>query len=193
MPDRKTISGIEAHFAGLESQRQRHDAAADEKQRKIREGDLLDVEREAAQSTVDPYLGDSIENLTDANLKPWRTYDASRRSGVSGRRRAKPKPKRGRPFDTKEAEPRSVQIPTRVTAITKDRLDTYNRETGRNASDWLMLSGMLLAAADNGNSGAKLALKIIDSYERECHVGELDPGSRKLLSVMQKGLPGEAA
>ena len=193
VPDRKTKSGIEAHFAGLESQRQRCDAAADEKQRKISNGALLDVEREPARGTVDPYLGDSVENLTDATLNPWKTYGAGRRSSVSGHRAAKPKPVRGRPFDTKEAEPREVQVPTRTTSITKGQLDKYKRETGRNASDVLMLFSDVLAASANGSSSAKMALMIIESYARKSHVGELDRESRKLLSVMLKGLPNEAA
>lgn len=198
MPDRKAKPGIEAHCADLESERQRRDAAENRKQQLIDEGDLLDLEAEttdgAARAKVaDSYLGDSIENLTDAHLKPWQTYGAGRGSGASARSKRKPKLKRGRPFQTKEAEPRSMEIPTRTTSATKDRLSAYKLETGRNPSDVLMLFGEIYAAASNGNHAAALALRIVDSYARQTRVGEMDPGTRKLLSVVQKGLPKEAA
>jgi hypothetical protein len=217
VPDRKVQSGIEAHFTDLQSQRQRSDEAAAAKQRKIDEGVLLDIDREIARSGadltgkspdeivralnnapeigtgVDSYLGDSVESLTDANLKPWKTYGASRHSASSNTRARKPKRERGRPFLTKESEPREIEVPTRVTQKTREHLRTYERETGHNPSDVLMMFADLHAAASNGNHSASFAVKIFTTYGRKIRVGELDKSTKKMLSVALKGLPEEAA
>jgi hypothetical protein len=217
MPSDREKSGIEAHFAELQSQGRKSDAEAAEKQRKINEGALLDLDREIARTgldlsgkspdeivqalsdadetsrSADPYLGDTIEHLTGSTLNPHRRYGAGYRSSVSGRRATKPKRKRGQPFTTKEDEPRNRTVTARVTRETHSLLAAYKRYRGRNSADVLMAFANVIAAAHEGSKLAKWALHVLERYFRSTYIGKPDVPLPELLSVTLKGLPSEAA
>ena len=217
MPDRKTKSGIEAHFKDLDSQRQRCDAAAAEKQRKIDGGKLLDLDREAARSGVDltgknpddivaalsdaqetdraadPYMGDSAENLMDAHLNARETYGAKPRSGSGGRRGAKSsKRRRGRSFRTKECEPRIKTFTARGTESTSELLCKLKAETKLNNADLLLVNANLFADFLEGKEYAKIWLRIVKMRAKQIPLSELKAPNSELLSVTQKGWGEEA-
>jgi hypothetical protein len=178
---------IKARFAELDAEHRDNRAATIEKQRKIDRGELLDVDHEPI---LDHYLGDTVENLTDAKLRPWQTYGAKHRSS---NRKGSAKSKRGRPFCTKESRPRGKTVTARVTNLTIDRLRGLKAEFGRNPADLLTILADLYAAAQDGNHAAKLVLKIAMTYGRRLDAVEVYADTRQLLSVAIKGLPPEAA
>jgi hypothetical protein len=191
---------IKQHFAEIDAEHRESRCTATAKQRKIDAGELLDVERDPV-STVDPYLGDSIENLTDSSLNVRETYGANSTGSSRKTASAKASPWRchicktpvspntktrfcrlhANEQRTKEAKPRKVRVSARVTRETHRQLAAFRRESKFNPSDVFMMFAGLYAAAQNGNKLAKWALRIIKTYSphRKRNVGELDPVEHK--------------